>query len=397
MISCEQIIGRNNFESYSEFYLALCIAAECGRRGLKLGMSSMKIEKDIAPKAKLAYFKNLVGRGLIYIEDLEADVSNIEESELEFDTNLFVELGSILTKNLEDRYYWSYEYAVERYDREYYMSVLNKSKLDNMLMHLAAYFIVGFYLGDLEKKKVEIEIKNMLVSSVYTYVNLVSCCKTLEWFNDIFIMNIDFNDSSVDIDYYILYNNSLASGRNKLWGIKDKHSFMEKEGLVEGAIAVLWSRKGIKKSNPLGRILNAIIIRIDEIHDDHLVVTTIAVNKTKEEVVNDFYDIPEDHRYLFVDMLDSKPSMCKRTLSLYDTGIQTYFFRETEFITKLDKISKVSKRVTVYGEVGDVEMSEVDAIYWLLNQYEVEFDSDLYKRMYSPDKDLLWDRCGMEE
>ena len=39
-------------------------------------------------------------------------------------------------------------------------------------------------------------------------------------------------------------------------------------------------------------------------------------------------------------------------------------------------------------------MSEVDAIYWVLRQFNIDFDSDLYKKMYNHGEDLLWDSYG---
>ena len=54
------------------------------------------------------------------------------------------------------------------------------------------------------------------------------------------------------------------------------------------------------------------------------------------------------------------------------------------------------KRITVQGKEADVEMNEVDAIYWLLCQYEIDFDRELYKHMYNNDEDLLWDLYGNE-
>ena len=54
------------------------------------------------------------------------------------------------------------------------------------------------------------------------------------------------------------------------------------------------------------------------------------------------------------------------------------------------------KRITVQGKEADVEMNEVDAIYWLLCQYEIDFDRELYKSMYNSSKDLMWDEYGEE-
>lgn len=52
------------------------------------------------------------------------------------------------------------------------------------------------------------------------------------------------------------------------------------------------------------------------------------------------------------------------------------------------------KRITIDGKEGDVSMSSIDAIYWLLCQYSIEFDRELYRNMYNDGKDLMWDLYG---
>ena len=42
-------------------------------------------------------------------------------------------------------------------------------------------------------------------------------------------------------------------------------------------------------------------------------------------------------------------------------------------------------------------MKGVDAVYWLLCQYNVEFDKDMYREMYMGDKPFLWDMYHPEK
>lgn len=391
MIKCEDILQKTYFDSYSEFFLACCIARECMRRGDKLDMSNMRIDSDILPENELSYFKCLWRDGAIYLGKEYSGSMGIESSYY-IDTDCFADYYNVLFKEEPDKYYWSMEWASKAYEGN--QNLQNISWAGKVLMHLVGHMLVCFYLGEREKKSMEIEITGQQVKSTYIYVNLVSCLKTLLWLDEVLILNIDFTGYNIDIDYSILCNNGIAAKRNKLWSIKDKHKFLEKEGITDGMIVILWSRRGMCESNPAGRITGATLVRINEICKDSISVETLPYNKTKEEREEDFLSIPEEKRYSFIDMKYSVPKGTSRMLSLYDIGIENYFDMEDEFITKIDRKAMVTKKITVDGKVSNVDMNNVDAIYWLLCQYEVDFDRELYRNVYNNGNPLLWDKYG---
>ena len=144
-------------------------------------------------------------------------------------------------------------------------------------------------------------------------------------------------------------------------------------------------------SSPAGRLVNSSIIILDDIIIDYIAYTRVSLSKTHEELIDDYYDIPEDKRDNFRDILNFNPNIQKCTKKLVDLGIRNYMNDEDFFLDKIDPHAMVSKKITIRGVSEVVELSEVDAIYWLLCQFDVPFNRDLYKDMYSPDKELLWD------
>ena len=205
-------------------------------------------------------------------------------------------------------------------------------------------------------------------------------------------MNIDLESYNLDLDYVIFYNNGVAANRIKYWTNEEKVKLMEKENFVEGGIYLLWERHKMNNSNPAGRIASCSVISLDEIHGTYIEYTTIGIGKTQEEIVDDYYEIPEDKRSYFADILNFSVSQTKKTIRWMDLGVSNYMCAsESYFIDKIDKYAKVLKKITINGQADYINLSEIDAIYWLLCQYNVEFDRDLYKDIYSPEKDLLWD------
>lgn len=396
MIKCSEFLGRNYFESYSEFYFMLGVARECLRRGTYLDMSGIYIEKSISPDNILEYFKLLVSKGAIVFKGVTVDNMNYY-SDLDLDTSCLSELESEgkVFKELEDRYEWTYEYSNENYG-DYRYTLLNTRKMNNSLLHLVAYHVASVYMGYLPNKPLHVIIDDrQKVASTYVYINLISCNKTMKIFGEYVKLDIDFTDFTVDLEYSIFCNNGMVAGRHKLWSISEKRGILEKVGIKEGSIVLLWERKGMNDSNPIGRIIGSTLVRVDSIEEDYIYLTCIYLVKTKEELIDDYYEIPEDKREMFSDLLSFRVNTHQQSYAYTSLGVSNYFsMEESLFLDKIDKDATVTKKITVDGNTNYVEMSEIDALYWLLCQFNVEFDRELYRDMYNEGKELLWDKYG---
>lgn len=389
MISCRDIIGRTVFESYSEFYFALCISAECLRRGTTLDMSEMVIDPSRLPENHIQYFKYLASKGALYL-GTNVPEKVIDGGVLYFDTDFITENEDSLFENrgtLLD---------VNNFIQHFRSSttVVSITNMGNTVMHLVAHYLLGVFMGEFPKVPLRVKVEGMNVKNTYIYINLLSLVKTLEIADKYLALDVDLSDYKQDIDYNVFCNNSFMSGNHHLWSISEKLGFLKKDGFCEGAICILWERKGINNSNPIGKLTGAKVIRINEITAKGIYCTSFAVNKTKEEVLEDYNSIDESSRYLFADLKYSKPHQADLYYDLVELGIESHFYEESQFITKIDRFSKVIKKVTIDGKMSSIEMSERDAIYWLLCQYNLEFNQTLYKRMYNKGNPMLWDLHG---
>lgn len=386
------IFGRGVFRSYSEFYLALAIGNVLSNRGYSLNMDGMQVDADAVPKDMIKYYKRLLNDGAITLSMFEPGVTDTIVADTDIDTSYFNEIP--LAKDKGDVLDWTLEYAKENYGK-YGSKFLDFLNLGNTLVHLVAYHLVGTIL-DGRKKKLVLHFDSQKARSTFIYVNIYSCLQTLGWINDYVALDVDFADNKVDLDYSIFCNNGKVAGRHRLYTIDEKLALMNKYGMVEGSILILWSRDGMCENNEFGQVTGATVIRLDEIGDTFLGVTSIAINKTKEETLKDYYDIDESLRSLFIDMLSKKPNQSSTEYNLCGLGVDNHFLDEDKYITLIDEYAEEYKTVTIDGKVGSVKMREVDAIYWILCQYDIEFDRDLYKKMYFKGETPLWDKFGVE-
>lgn len=404
-MQCSKILSRTYFKSYSEFYLSLCIARELGRRGMVLDMSDMTIDPDMVTLQYKHYFRWLIQEGYVVL-NTSKKVEPIEVPMVMTPTENFEDLlekgilfstgrnwqGNNITS--ETKYWWSYTVTCPVWGKEH-PNLIKTLQLNSTLMHLIAFWLVRWLL-DGERERFSILIEQSIVGSTFIYSSLYSLQLTLPIVGEICDLNVDFSMYEVDIEYSIFCDNGMVMGRYKYWSVSEKKQWLEKFGMKPGAIVVLYKRKGICTNNKIGKIESAITARIDEIGKDFVAVTTLAVNKTREEMIDEYYEIDEESRYLFVDLLTRRPYQHSEILNLYDIGVENYMYQENSFLALIDTSTNAvtNKKITIGGESEYVEMSEVDAIYWVLRQFDIDFDKDLYKKMYNHGEDLLWDDYG---
>ena len=388
----KDIFKRSYFKSYSEFYLALSIGNVLHTKGHYLNMDGMQVDSDSLPNTMIAYYKKLLNSGALVLSMYQKSDTVIENAAVDVNTYYFEKLPLFYEE--DGHRGWSVDYAISNY-KGIPVNYLSTDTMGNLVMHLVAYNIVDCLLNNY-KKKLVIHFDSFKARTTFLYVNVYSCLSTIKWLKEYVELDVDLTGYSVDLDYSIFCNNGYVAGHNKPHTVSEKLGFMKKFGMVEGSLLVLWHRERMNENNPFGKIVSASIIRLDEIGDTYLGVTKISLNRTKEEVEADYYDIEESKRHLYVDLLDKKPYQEATELGIHSLGVDNYFYDEEDYITLLDDTAQVTKLVTIDGEKVHVEMSNTDAIYWLLRQYDIEFDRELFKEMYFGDDIPLWDKYNSD-
>lgn len=384
MISCEDVLGKGSFDIYPEFYFALCLGEECNRRGMVLDMSSMVVEPDSLPNSLKSYFKYLLGVGALHLEGVSYKPDINAKPDYDVD---FTGFEDKLLENRGTYYSWSSDYLVSAFKDN--IEITKPSLRGKLLIRIVAFYVLSRYLGELEDKPFIITLTGNEVTSTYLYLDIMMCKKFLSVLDNV-VFDAEF-PKNFDIDYIIFFNTGVCSGRYNLWSVTEKRNIFSQLGYKEGMIGLLWERRGMCSSNPAGSIVDVRLVKVNKVGKTYIDFTSIPLFKTREEVYDDYLSIDEDIRDLYTDMLTRKPVCTKETIEFYELGISNYLENEYLFFTELQSNKSVIKKITVDGKTSEVEMSEVDAIYWLLCQYGVEFDKDLFRSMYNGGKPLLAD------
>lgn len=400
MISCSELFKSDKINTYYEFLFAMALAAECGRRGEVLDMRMMKIRsKSMLSNNDIQYMHYLKSIGCISDgSDTVYDYDDFKDLSYIFPVDFITEDYDVLFEDKGNEYYWCTDYAYKKYSGKYATDVLKRLNIGDTIMNLAAHMLISFFLGEREERKIRFYFKNLEVKTVHLYLDLLACCKKIESLRNRVILDFDdiYLDSIEDLDFYIHYNCALHADSIKKWSLSEKMDFFKSYGLKKGSIVALYERSRMSNNNPLGVITWAYIIRIDDYCEDlnsgaGWYVTRFCVNKTIEESDDDYYGIDEEYRDCFSDLLNPKLPSSKAYLDFSSTGIGEYFYDESYIMMPLERGEKVVKKVSVDGKLATVEMDEIDAIYWIMKEYGVSFDEDLYKSYYNDGKPLLYD------
>ena len=108
-------------------------------------------------------------------------------------------------------------------------------------------------------------------------------------------------------------------------------------------------------------------------------------------MLNDYYGIDEEYRGMFTDLLKPTLNSMQSFVSFENIGIGTYFYDEEYILMPIERDCLNKKLVTIDGQKAVIDMDDVDAIYWILNQFKVDFNKEWFKGYYNGGKELLWD------
>ena len=396
-IDASKVLGRTNFETHSEFYLITSLAVVAPLYDVQVDMSMMEVNPLVLPGVAVEQFKYLIQNGSIYIGDV-AKSSNEEylPSDRDFDisyykdTDMYWELDANTVG-------WNLAGCHEKYG-DVYSQFYVPPKMSYHYQYIIALYILKRILGIEKHEKFILELDSLGSRNVYQYIDIFSCKQTVKWYNETIFVNIDKSvEKSIDIDYSIFCRNAFVSKKYRAYSIDEKHQLMNANGFKVGSILVLWERSGMCKNNTFGRIKSASAVRINKITRDSIFFDVIAINKTKEEIYMEFLTMSDEDKALFSDILTKKPAITGMTMSFANMGIGQHFLDEEFLLDKFDIRDKVVKTVTIEGSMKTIEMSCVDAIYWILMQYEIDFDKDIFSEMYSPPEGFLYDNVEKDE
>ena len=398
LVSCAELIGTSTFKSCYDVIFIGCLSKEMHRTGFILDISMMNYREDIISEQHLNFLDWLEYKGCLKTGIKRNDgwkPSGVEP--YVFDVSVVSKYQQCLLEDTEECWQWSDSWSRGMNYGDWDKQMYSTNKVDNLLMHLVAIMIWDMMIKQVEDKPIKIIVDGVIAHSVDAYLGLYALKKTLPWFDRKVLLEVSGRDGGActnnDPEFSLFIKSGIEGGRRRGFSVREKRGLLNKYGICEQSIVVLYERTGLRDSNYVGRVVpNVKLCRIDSITKDGVSITIFPLYKTKQEVYDDYYSIPDDKKYMFVDMLDFKVQSTTAFLEYYLFGVGNYLLDESKFFLPLDTSGKelCTKHFTIKGKSYNEQMTEANAIFYLLKEYGVDFNEKLFRRMSLQNEERIW-------
>lgn len=233
-----------------------------------------------------------------------------------------------------------------------------------------------------------LEDMNLLMSySIYSY-----------YLTKLGYLNFSFQTDGVNLNEV---NNNVFAEISRVKGYLstdlissyDKQKYMEDLNLVEGSVVFLYTRGGYSPMK-FGKLVKSCKVAIiDKISDKGVYLKTITVSKTVADLFMEYEDLPHKVKQLyptFSDFIKFNDKMSEVMLTWDVLGINYMMnnnnsgFMEQFFITRLESL--YDAQLGYFTEEGSYRfllLGIPDATIYLLLEYGIEFNEDLFVEQYN--------------
>ena len=386
------IYKKSYFETVSEYRIAMSLALEFARRGIKLDFTGMKSQVDLNSPIHAGYKNFLINNDMVIgatrLEDNPYDFEGFEDLDYLDSEDLF--------EDNKEYVYWDQDWFFDNFGSIYY-SLTRVGDMPQLLERLVCRHWVDNLLG-LESRKLFIRINKQVTATVSSYLDIVSLYNSVPYLGDVFSIVLD-EGSSIDLKLSLFHYDSVNRCHHQQFSVEEKENFMNQLGFKEGMVLVLFERKTISEStkNTVGKIISSHLVRLDEVVNGRVYLTMLRCTRTYEEIAKDFMNIPENNRYLYLDLLDRYSSAYDtKEISLRDLGIGDRFYSESFLIDSISLDDYVTKLLSNDGVVFEESLNEAEAIYYTLKQNDAPIDYQLFRDYYFNGEEGFYDKLNQD-
>lgn len=196
------------------------------------------------------------------------------------------------------------------------------------------------------------------------------------------------------LSYLAWFSKGIDLGLTKKWhSVQEKLEYLKKLDLGVGDVVYLYERYDGQELNYTKNIENFYIAIIREIDDNQIILQKINTKKTKYqgELTYKDYTMATKQLYLFNNPFDKLNSSIEKHL-ISDLGIEYMLRTEQWFITPCYNDDDVI--MNVKNSNGDTEcalLPACDLVYWILKDYNVDFNEGRFLERYFNNRQTLYD------
>lgn len=274
---------------------------------------------------------------------------------------------------------------------------LNHTRADQSWLSLIAMVAVhrlneGYPTNLLLSINSQVILNNMAISYIMILTEETQCLTGWCHFN---LDDSVSENTALQLGYTAWYTKGRDIGLLDRWyNGKEKLEYMDKLNIKKGDFVMLFEREKSTRQNFVKSIASCHLANIKELTSSEIVLELINTTKPYFQGKEDF----EDHSTSIKHMYSGNPpyknlSLTKMSLDLAETGVEYYLHNERFFIVPLDgtddlRVTRVSDGV----RKDTLILNQNDLIYWIMKDYNYDFDETRFLYKYFKDKEPAYTR-----
>lgn len=203
------------------------------------------------------------------------------------------------------------------------------------------------------------------------------------------------NQELLQLGYTSWYAEGKDKGYLSRWySGKEKVEYLKHLDIREGDLVMFYERYKAQKANYIKSIASCHLAKVLSINSRGISLELINTVKTKFQGKEDFDDKTIVVKKMF---LGNKPYEVFNTsvsnLDINDCGVEYMMYLEKYFIVPLDKTDDLKiMRVTDGVRKDTLRLEQNDAVYWILKDYDYEFNEERFLEKYFPNSEPAYTR-----
>jgi hypothetical protein len=363
----------------SEMYYLCEVAKNLSKHDMVLSLDGVILHKDLEKSMYYLYFLDNIKKGLIVDTNISKFPPIIEVSGI-YDEDLMEEEHQPIFTEQNDNY-WLFDLKGKCPD-DLTQNILrfNGTYNSQAWVSIIAYVSVNRFLTGIPTKF------EMKFDYSVTYQSMATA--------DIILLMEDTN--ALQGWFELKVNNELQAYYEawfKKWqekgymqksvSIVDKFEYLIHNNFKKGCPVFLYQRENKRKNDNIKSIKNCNIAVIRDLNKTSITLEIVPRRETRYMTKVKYDSYGDDVKALFGDKYPwNQKNTRYETFDLTEIGVDMLMFREEYFISNVDKddmlvLTDIPDGGDEYDETK-IELSCQQAVYWILKDWDIEFDSDWY-------------------
>lgn len=181
--------------------------------------------------------------------------------------------------------------------------------------------------------------------------------------------------------WFSKYESGLA---RREYAAKEKYEYASRLGIKTGDVVMLYERCIEQRFNYIKTISGARMAVVTSISKRGITLNTISNRKSKYSYQQIYDNFTDETKALYCNNSESLGKL--RSATIYkdwiDLGVDGMLWSETEFITLLQGDDIQTLSIELEGQPVEIVLNEYDTIYWVLKDYDIDFDDERFVKLY---------------